>query len=424
MDTIFALATAQGKAGVAVVRISGPNSFELATALCGKLPTDRNMGLRSVRAKDGTLLDRALVLLFPEGQSFTGEATVELQLHGSIAVVRAVLAAISDTGLARIAEPGEFTRRALLNERMDLTQVEGLADLIDAETEVQRREAMRTFDGALRDMIENLRASLIRAAALLEATIDFADEDVPENVYPEVQTLLKGAMATIASEIARSGAAQSVRKGFEVAIVGPPNVGKSTLLNTLAGREAAITSEIAGTTRDIVEVRMDVQGLPVTFLDTAGVRDTDDPIEKLGVARALERAQGADLRVILLEGPQAEPILTPVAGDIVVSAKHDIYGVGLSALFGTGVDELLSTISERLSDLTSDVGLVSRERDRIALQESHNRLYDVHSDLLDMPTELLTAEIYGAVQSLGAVIGRVGVEDVLDEIFASFCLGK
>ena len=424
MDTIFALATAQGKAGVAVVRISGPQSHEVATTLCGDLPVDRKMGLRSVRASDGTLLDQALVLLFPEGQSFTGEATIELQLHGSIAVVRAVLAAISDTGLARVAEPGEFTRRALLNERLDLTQVEGLSDLIDAETEVQRREAMRTFDGALRDMIEDLRARLIRAAALIEATIDFADEEVPENVYPEVKTLLDGAIATIASEIARSGAAQSVRKGFEVAIIGPPNVGKSTLLNTLAGREAAITSEIAGTTRDIVEVRMDVQGLPVTFLDTAGVRETDDPIEKLGVARALERAQGADMRVILLEGPEVEPIVPPNAGDIVISTKHDLYGAGISALDGTGVDELLLGISKQLGNLTADVGLISRERDRIALQNSHIRLREVRSNLLNMPSEILTADIYGTVQVLGAVIGRVGVEDVLDEIFASFCLGK
>ena len=424
MDTIFALATAQGKAGVAVIRISGPRSFDLSTILCGNLPLDRKMGVRSIRASDGTLLDQALVLLFPEGQSFTGEATVELQLHGSIAVVRAVLAAISDTGLARVAEPGEFTRRALLNERLDLTQVEGLSDLIEAETEVQRREAMRSFDGALRDMIEGLRANLIRAAALLEATIDFADEEVPENVYPEVENLLKNAIATISSEISRSGAAQSVRKGFEVAIVGPPNVGKSTLLNTLAGREAAITSEIAGTTRDIVEVRMDIQGLPVTFLDTAGVRETDDPIEKLGVARAVERAQAAELRVILLEKPDADPIMLPCEGDIVVSTKHDIYGVGISALNGTGLNELLSEISDRLGDLTADIGLISRERDRVALSESYSRLCLVQENLLHMPSELLTAEIYGAVQSLGAVIGRVGVEDVLDEIFASFCLGK
>jgi len=424
MDTIFALATAQGKAGVAVVRISGPQAFEVYTLLCGSLPIGRKMGLRSVRAGDGTLLDQALVLLFPEGQSFTGEETVELQLHGSIAVVRAVLAAISDTGLARVAEPGEFTRRALLNERLDLTQVEGLSDLIEAETEVQRREAMRTFDGALRDMIESLRANLIRAAALIEATIDFADEEVPENVYPEVESLLQEVIATISSEVSRSNVAQSVRKGFEVAIIGPPNVGKSTLLNALSGKEAAITSEIAGTTRDIVEVRMDIQGLPVTFLDTAGVRETDDPIEKLGVARALERAKVAELRVILLEGPDADPILMPSEGDIIVSTKHDIYGVGISALNGVGLDDLLSEISARLGNLTADIGLISRERDRVALSECHTRLCHVRDNILYMPSELLTAEIYGAVQSLSAVIGRVGVEDVLDEIFASFCLGK
>lgn len=424
MDTIFALATAQGKAGVAVVRISGPQAASVASSLCGRLPADHRAGLRVIRGLDGAVLDHALVLFFPCGQSFTGEETVEFQLHGSIAVVRAVLAALSDTGQARMAEPGEFTRRALLNERLDLTQVEGLADLINAETEVQRREAMRTFSGALRDLVDELRANLIRAAALLEATIDFADEEVPEDVYPEVRALLEQVRDRIAAELSTAHTAQAVRKGFEVAIVGPPNVGKSTLLNALSGREAAITSEIAGTTRDVVEVRMDIQGLPVTILDTAGLRDTDDPIEKLGVERALKRAETANLRVILTDGPLSRPILVPGPSDIVISSKSDIHGVGLSARDGVGITELLDQIAERLALMTADLGLVSRERDRMALQQTHLRLCSALDNLLDMPSELLASEIYGSAQVLGAVIGRVGVEDVLDEIFASFCLGK
>jgi tRNA modification GTPase len=424
MDTIYALATAQGKAGVAVIRLSGENSWQIAESLSGALPPVRQAALRRVRDHTGEVLDQALVLLFAEGHSFTAEKTVEFQLHGSVAVVAAVLAAIGDTGLARLAEPGEFTRRALLNDRMDLTEVEGLADLIDAETEVQRREAMRVFSGDLRGRVDAWRHALIRAAALLEATIDFADEDVPVDVTPEVRTLLEGVQASLQSEDQGVKTAQSLRRGFEVAIVGPPNVGKSTLLNRLAGREAAITSEIAGTTRDVVEVRMNLGGLPVTLLDTAGLRDTEDRVEQIGVARAKERAEKADMRIILLPEPDSRPMISARADDIVVVSKADLTQQGISAKTGIGIDALVSNLTARLASRVSNMGLVSRERDRIALQNALSRIDVVLTDLDVVPVEILVADLRGATASLDAIIGRVGVEDVLDEIFASFCLGK
>ncbi|NBB81637.1 MAG: tRNA uridine-5-carboxymethylaminomethyl(34) synthesis GTPase MnmE, partial [Verrucomicrobia bacterium] len=299
MDTIFALSTAPGKAGVAIIRVSGAAAFQAVEPLVDSLPAPRRSGLRSVKSPDGDVLDTALVLTFEAGHSFTGETTVEIQCHGSRAVVSAILDALGRQDGLRPAQPGEFTRRALENEMLDLAQVEGLADLIDAETEAQRKQAVRVLSGQLGARAEEWRRKLIRAAALLEATIDFADEEVPEDVSPEVSELLESVRAELDKEIAGVGSAERIREGFEVAIVGAPNVGKSTLLNVLAGRDAAITSEVAGTTRDVIEVRMDLSGLPVTLLDTAGLRTTEDEVESIGVDLAMKRAKAADLRVFL-----------------------------------------------------------------------------------------------------------------------------
>ncbi|MBM2290615.1 tRNA uridine-5-carboxymethylaminomethyl(34) synthesis GTPase MnmE [Sulfitobacter pseudonitzschiae] len=426
MDTIFALATAQGRAGVAVVRVSGPSAHHAGQMLCGALPDAGCFAVRAVRAGD-ELLDRALVLTFAAPHSFTGEDVIELHLHGSIAILQRVLSVLGEIEGLRLAEPGEFTRRALENGKMDLAQVEGLADLIDAETEFQRAQAMQTVEGALSKVVEDWRARLIHAASLLEVTIDFADEDVPVDVAPEVVDLLAEVILQASDEVSRSYVAERVRSGFEVAIVGLPNAGKSTLLNALAGRDAAITSEFAGTTRDVIEVRMDLDGLPVTFLDTAGLRDSDDHVEAIGIERAIARARTADLRVFLTDDMSALP-LTPLPQDIVVAPKADLRsdGTGVSGVTGAGVTDLVQAVKAVFSDKVAHAGLTSRERHRTSLQSAVAAL-ETAQDLVKQGPEvydLAAEELRIAIRSLEFLVGRIDVENLLDEIFSSFCLGK
>lgn len=425
MDTIFALASARGKAGVAVVRISGPDAAEALGAFVENLPQER--GLRGIRDEDGRLLDDALILRFGHGRSFTGEEVFELHLHGSPAIINAVLALLDRNPLLRQAEAGEFTRRALENGKLDLAQVEGLADLIDAETEAQRQQAIRIFKGELGDQVERWRADLIRAAALIEASIDFAEEDVPEDVLPEVLELIQRVKADIAPQIAGAVAAERLREGFEVAIVGPPNVGKSTLLNYLAGREAAITSDVAGTTRDVIEVRMDLSGLPVTFLDTAGIRKTEDHVEELGVARALARAEAADLRVILVGSGEA-PVVAVGSDDLVYRSKADTaYGEepGISGRTGFGVDGLIGEIVRRLEHKISGVGVAVRARHKTAFVHAVHCLEEAEFTADSTgELDLLAFHLRAGTAALDSLIGHVDVEDLLDDIFSSFCIGK
>ncbi|MEJ6403308.1 tRNA uridine-5-carboxymethylaminomethyl(34) synthesis GTPase MnmE [Yoonia sp. 2307UL14-13] len=425
MKTIFALATAQGCAGVAIVRLSGPDAARAAGRLMTDVPAMR--GVRRLTDTNGDLLDEALVLRFAEGRSFTGEEVVELHLHGGPAIVSAVLHELGKQPELSPAEPGAFTRRALENGRLDLAQVEGLADLIDAETDRQRQQAIRVFSGALGDLVDGWRADLVRAVALLEATIDFADEDVPVDVNPEVIELMDGVMAAMARESAGVVAAERIRDGFEVAIVGAPNVGKSTLLNRLAGRDVAITSEVAGTTRDVIEVRMDIAGFPVTMLDTAGIRETDDIVEGLGVDRARHRASEADIRVHMLLSSDDD---TPDIGkfDIIVWAKADLgseTGSAVSGLTGKGVDWLLSEIATRLQDRVASVGVAMRARHRHAMTRAVEEI-EMARRLLDdgEGTEFAAEHLWSAVRAVDSLVGRVDVEDILGEIFASFCIGK
>ncbi|HHB81125.1 MAG TPA: tRNA uridine-5-carboxymethylaminomethyl(34) synthesis GTPase MnmE [Aliiroseovarius sp.] len=428
MDTIFALATAQGKAGVAVIRISGPDVGRVGMQLCGPLPPGHRASVRQVRDLDGDLIDEALVVYFEDRKSFTGEPTIELQLHGSTAIVAKALATLGEIEGCRLAEPGEFTRRALENGRLDLAQVEGLADLIDAETEAQRKQASRILAGELGEKAGIWRRDLIRAASLLEATIDFADEDVPVDVTPEVRDLLVKTKAQLDRDSSGVAIAERIRSGFDVAIVGAPNVGKSTLLNALAGRDAAITSEIAGTTRDVIEVRMDMAGLPVTLLDTAGLRDTQDKVEKIGIERALQRAEQSDLKVVLsLDGTWPEG-LGRKSDDLLVRAKADLGDdpLGVSGKTGAGLDALVGKISAALQVKSSGAGLATRERHRDALVRAAGYLDAALATLAHGPdaSDVAAEEIRSAIRALNSLIGQVDVENLLDEIFASFCLGK
>lgn len=428
MDTIFALATTRGKAGVAVFRLSGPMSHSVVVGLCGDLPAFRRASVRKLM-DEGQILDEALVLTFEEGSSFTGDHMAELHIHGSIAVMQSVARVLSGKFGLRQADPGEFTRRALENGRLDLAQVEGLADLIDAETEAQQRQALRILSGAVGKKAASWRVALIRSAALLEATIDFADEDVPVDVTPEVHGLLAGVLNDLRREMSGSLAAERVREGFEVAIVGAPNAGKSTLLNALAGREAAITSARAGTTRDVIEVRMNLSGLAVTLLDTAGLRESDDEVEQIGIDRGLQRAGGADLRVFLLDGPDALPFLQPKPADIVVFGKADLRPGpedAVSGATGQGLDRLIDRIVSELGARASSAGVMTRERHRVAIANAISAIETAQQELIRTKSrsEFVAADLRVAVRSLDMLVGRIGVEDLLDEIFASFCIGK
>ncbi|MFN4157095.1 MAG: tRNA uridine-5-carboxymethylaminomethyl(34) synthesis GTPase MnmE [Gemmobacter sp.] len=428
MDTIFALSSAQGKAGIAVVRLSGPKASEVAQDLVGSMPAPRRASLRRVMAGE-ELLDEAVVLWFPAGASFTGEEVVEFHLHGSRAVVARMLAALAQRRGLRPAEPGEFTRRALENGRLDLTQVEGLSDLIDAETEAQRRQALRELSGAVGQRAAGWRSDLIRIEALVAAVIDFADEDLPNEVIAGARPLIEGLLAAWRLEVAGTGAAERIRDGFEVAIVGAPNAGKSTLLNALAGREAAITSEVAGTTRDVIEVQMDLDGLAVTFLDTAGLRDSEDGVERLGIARARARAEAADVRVFLLDDTGLPDGLAPREGDIVLLGKSDMRNgdrVGISGRTGFGVRGLLEEIAQRMQERVAGIGTLTRLRHRRAIEEAIRALESAR-DLLDTgdaAPELLGEDLRRARHALEMLVGRIGVEDVLGEVFARFCIGK
>ncbi len=426
MQTIFALATAKGRSGVAMIRISGPDAVICAADVMLSVPDKR--GVRQIYDSDGSLLDEALVLQFSAGHSFTGEPVIELHLHGSPAIVAAVTRRLGEDSRLRPAEAGEFTHRALDNGRLDLAQVEGLADLIDAETEYQRKQAMRVFSGALGGLVDDWRRDLVRAVALLEATIDFVDEDVPVDVTPEVLLLLERVKSQMQVEMTGVQMAERVREGFEVVIIGKPNVGKSTLLNRLARRDVAITSEIAGTTRDVIEVRMDIDGIPVTLLDTAGLRDTDDHIENLGVIRARERAAQSDLCIYMLDVDEEMPHDVDNRS-IVVRAKDDLgehTELSVSGLTGQGVDALMGIIRERLATQVGSIGIAIRERHRIALMRGAVEIDDALVKLRnkDGLPEITAEHIWRAVRAVDSLVGRVDVEDVLDEIFSSFCIGK
>ena len=432
VETVFAPATGPGVAGIAVIRVSGPAADAVLARLTrGALPGTRRAALRELRDEDGALLDRALVLRFAAGASYTGEPMAELHCHGGRAVVAAVLEFLGRQPGCRLAEPGEFTRRAFEAGRMDLAEIEALGDLLAAETELQRQQAIRGLDGALHRRAEAWRRDLIRAAALVEVTIDWADEEVPEDVGPEVRELVEGVRRGMERELAVSQGAERLRHGLEVAILGAPNAGKSTLFNALAGREAAITSPSPGTTRDVLELRYDLAGLPVIFLDTAGLRRAGDAVETEGVARAAGRVQSAAMRLFLRSAdappPEAEGALWR-EGDMRVWTKGDL-GAGpgdlvVSSLTGAGISELLENVGRVLAGRLAGEGLVGHLRQRRALEAAVTALLRAGDELGGDGPETVAEDLRTAFRALDRLIGRVDVEDVLDAVFASFCLGK
>ena len=427
MDTIFALASAPGKAGISIVRLSGPLAINVAEKLTKSKLKEKQPNLRVIYDSDNHFIDQALILIFNKPYSFTGENVVEFHLHGSSAVVSSVIKLLCNFKGLRPAEAGEFTRCALENGKIDLAQVEGLADLIDAETDAQHKQAARIFNGALGEKTKEWRAKLVKAGALLVATLDFADEEVPEEVTSEVEKLINMVLSDLDKEIIGVQTAERIRSGFEVAIVGAPNLGKSTLLNYLVGRDAAITSNVSGTTRDVIEVKLDLRGLPVTILDTAGIRKSDDKVEEIGISRALERSSLSDLRVVLTEDGEYPSELKRRDTDIICIAKDDQGNRGgVSGKTGAGIDRLKNNIWDILNDKAQYVGIATRERHKSSMVNAKKFLGNAVVSLRDGPEyyDITAEEIRAATSALDSLIGRIGVEDVLDEVFSSFCLGK
>jgi tRNA modification GTPase len=432
-DTIYAPATAPGRAAIAIIRLSGPEAEAALVALAGGLPPPRVA--RHVRFCDpdsGEELDDGLGLWFPAPHSVTGEDVAEFHLHGSRAVLAAVMAVLSRRGL-RLAEVGEFTRRAFLNNKLDLTQAEAVADLAAAETEAQRRQALRQLDGHLGDIYRGWGERLLRLLAYLEAAIDFPDEDLPPEIEAEVAAGTRALAEEIEVHLRDRHRGERLRDGIAVAILGPPNAGKSSLLNALARREAAITSPIAGTTRDIIEVAIDLAGYPVVLADTAGLRDSADIIEQEGLRRALKRAVEAELRLFVFDAtrPQDARGAAPWPGPdtLLVANKIDLArervgagAIAVSALTGEGLRELIAALSSRIAqiyDVTTPV--LTQARHREALEAALAALR--RSLAADLP-ELRAEDLRLAWRSLGRITGRVDVEDLLDIIFRDFCLGK
>ena len=457
--TIFALSSGRPPAAIAVVRISGPRAGEALRAFTGRLPEPRKAMLARLRDPDTReIMDEALSLWFPGPNSETGEDTVELQLHGGRAVIEAVFSALSKMPDFRMAEAGEFTRRAFENGKLDLTRVEGLADLIAADSDAQRRQALRHLQGLLGDRAEAWRKSLIEALALVEAQIDFPDEgDVPQDLTGPALATVRKLRDEISEALGQGDRGERLRDGMVVAIAGPPNAGKSSLLNRLARREAAIVSPFAGTTRDVIEVHLDLGGYPVVLLDTAGIRASDDPVEQEGIRRAEARAASADLVLWVVAAGDEVPNLnmgSSILGrkqpaqqssprwmvenkaDLDLrnknnnlesqSSNYDYNPIHVSAKTGDGLPVLIGKLTQFAADFfgSTETALITRGRQRADLTDTKAALDRALADTLKGDDDLIAEELRLAARSLGRLTGRVDVEDVLDVIFRDFCIGK
>jgi tRNA modification GTPase len=441
-DTIVAPASGMSLAAIAVIRISGPETRAVLDALCGGAPPPRHASLRAIGLANAPLIDRGLVLSFEGPASFTGEDMAELHVHGGRAVIGAVIDAVLTLPGTRLAEPGEFARRAFENGKLDLTEVEGLADLINAETEAQRRQALAQAEGSLRALYEGWRADLVRAQALIEAGLDFADEgDVIADVAAKADPIVAELRAAIARHLVDKRG-ERLRDGFRVVIAGAPNAGKSSLLNALAKRDAAIVSEEAGTTRDVIEVHLDLGGVPVMLIDTAGLREAEGKVEAEGIRRALARAGDADLVLWIVDAtapqwdaPRGLASRKPGEGGaavVTVLNKIDLAageGAGsvlrVSAKTGEGIEQLVDMLAEKAA-LGARAGagapVLTRARHRVELEVARAAL-ERYGDRALAP-ELKAEELRIAAHHLGRLTGRIDVEEVLGAIFAEFCIGK
>ncbi|TAI63179.1 tRNA uridine-5-carboxymethylaminomethyl(34) synthesis GTPase MnmE [Bradyrhizobium sp. Leo170] len=439
-QTIFALSSGRPPSAIAIVRVSGPQAGPVLVKLAGRIPSARMATRALLQDAAGQPIDDAVVLWFPAPASATGEDVTEFHVHGGRAVLGAVFNAIAGVDGIRPAEAGEFTRRAFENGKLDLTEAEGLDDLIHADTDRQRRQALRQLKGLLGDRARDWRAEIIEASALIEAGIDFSDEgDVPAELIAPALRKVKALLTEIQQVLAAQAQSERLRDGLVVAIAGPPNVGKSTLINQLARRDVAIVSPHAGTTRDVIEVQLDLDGYPVTVIDTAGIRETDDPVEQEGVRRARARAEEADLVLWLTDRTSAAISHQGSVPVWLVRNKIDLdastsglSGSGsasasfrISARNGDGIPELITALVGFAHDYfgSGEGGLITRTRQRKLLQETADSLRRA-IDVVGAGEELAAEELRAASYSLGRLLGRVDVEDILDVIFREFCVGK
>lgn len=429
-DTIFAVSSGAGPAGVAVIRISGSNAGRAFVLIgSGHVPVERRAAVRTLFDKsNGNRIDEALVLWFVGPRSYTGEDLLELQVHGGRAVTLAVLAALARLPRFRPAEPGEFTRRAVENGRFDLTRAEAIADLIAADTESQRLQALRQYDGALAEQYFRWRERLIRPAAWIEANIDFPDEELPDGVWEASRRELRELLAEMESQLNDARRGEIIRDGFEVAVIGPPNVGKSSLVNALACRDMAIVSDVPGTTRDVIEVKLDLGGYAVILADTAGLRESAEAIELEGIRRAIARAERADFRLLILDA--SAPIMDPPAkADLIAWNKADLCAqkapgrLYISAKSGEGIEDLIGRIAAAASGQANraEPPLLTRARHRYAVEEASRR---IAAALAEREPELAAEQLRIALRALGRITGAVDLEELLDVVFRDFCIGK
>ncbi len=440
-QTIYALSTVYGKSGVAVIRISGISAIKAIEKL-----TDINIDnikpryayFTNIYDNNKNILDKSLIMYFKAPFSFTGEDIVEFQIHGSKAVISSVLDSFSQIEDFRLAEPGEFSKRAFYNNKMDLTEAEGLADLIDAETSEQQKYAIRQMEGNLRGLYEGWRETLLKVLAHLEAYIDFPDEELPSDIIDNIQNTVFKVKEDISKHLSDGNIGERLRDGFRVVILGEPNAGKSSLLNAIAKREAVIVSDIEGTTRDAIDIHLDINGYPVIFTDTAGLRTTDEQIEQKGIEIAYKKAKDADIIVCLFDGLKNIPqefenikenqkiYVANKIDKIEDKQKTELSNKGyllISAKHNQGIDALLQTISSKIKDkFTSSSGaLITRQRYREALYNTINYLSEFG---FDKEIELSAEDIRLACREIGKITGRIEVDEILDKIFGSFCIGK
>ena len=430
-ETIFALSTSPGKAGIAIIRVTGSRSFKIVENLTGSVPLPRVVSLRRLKYEN-ELIDQALLVCFKSTASYTGEDMVEFHVHGSMAVIKALSEVLSHGFNLRIADPGEFTRRALENGCMDLSQVEGLLDLINSETKEQKNQSLKVLSGAIGDKSKNWRRTILSSLALAEVMIDFSDEDVPGNTVDDILSLVNSLVGTLNMEIKGSKSLRLIRGGFDVTIIGRPNIGKSSLLNYLAGTEKAIVSEKAGTTRDIIELSIDLCGFRVNFFDTAGIHKSMDLIEQIGIDRAKAKAAQSNMRIFLINPSDVVKDfgVEIKETDIILHAKSDIgkssVYPGISSKTGEGVQDLLKKISKNIDLSTSYSSVLINDRHIQVIRNTISCLNLVRLELKksEVQIEIVAENLRLAIMELDFLVGKINVEDVLGDIFSSFCIGK